>query len=134
MTGRCELRINRTVGVAEARAIRNALRAFLRAIALEEMLCEDVVTAVGEALVNAIEHAYSQSAGEVEVFARIAADGNLAVDVCDRGTFIAREKRAERGLGFTIVNAIARAVSIDTNDGTTVRMIFGTRPNHLHSV
>ena len=42
----------------------------------------------------------------------------------DRGTFVNRARRAGRGFGLKIVNATARSVTIDTDGGTHVRMIF----------
>ncbi|MBC5802577.1 MAG: ATP-binding protein, partial [Candidatus Eremiobacteraeota bacterium] len=48
-------------------------------------LTEDVLTAVGEALVNVVEHAYgSEGPGEIELFPRIEDDNVLSVDVYDR--------------------------------------------------
>lgn len=129
-----ELRIVRTARVDDAKTIRHALHAFLHAIDVEESMCDDVLTAVGEALVNAMEHAYAGTTpSDVEVFAHVARDGGLEVEVSDKGTFIERESSPERGLGFTIMRAIARAVTISTNGGTTVRMVFGA-PRSLHSV
>ena len=123
MTGKSELRIYRRANVNDARAIRQALRAFLNALDIEQSRCDDVITAVGETLVNAIEHGYNGSGGEVELFARLEAQG-LLVDVYDRGSFIERSARPDRGLGLKIVRAIARAVSIDTSDGTAISMQF----------
>lgn len=129
-----ELRIVRVARVDEAKTIRHALQAFLRAVDVEEAMCDDVLTAVGEALVNAMEHAYAGRApSDVEVFACVARDGGLEVEVSDKGTFIERESSSERGLGFKIMRAIARAVTVDTAGGTTVRMAFGV-PRSLHSV
>ena len=106
--------------------IRHALRAFLEAIGLGGDCVDDVTTAAGEALANAVEHAYQGHAGPasyVELHARIDR-GKLAVDVCDRGSFIERERLAGRGFGLHIIRAVTPQIRIDTALGTNVRMRF----------
>jgi len=88
---------------------------------------DDIVTAVGETLANAIEHAYTDGPGAVELFARVDQHGSVFVDVSDQGAFVERSERQGRGFGLQIVRRIARSVSIDTSGGTTVRMIFDAR-------
>ena len=58
------------------------------------------------------------------VLEAMVADDTLAVDVFDRGKFIERAPRPNRGFGMKIVKAIAQDVSVDVGDGTHVRMIF----------
>ncbi|HEX3468675.1 MAG TPA: ATP-binding protein [Candidatus Elarobacter sp.] len=130
MTGRAELRINRETGdPGTPKALRHALAAFLSALDIEPPLREDIIIAVGEAVANAVEHAYhTGSSGTVELHAATDAENTLMVDVFDRGAFIDRELREGRGLGLRIVRAIARAVSIDTDGGTRIRMVFNTEP------
>ena len=97
----------------------------MEAAQVDQETIDDIVTAVGEALANAIEHAYSQGRdGFVELHARLEESGIAEVDVCDDGTFIEREERQGRGFGLRIVRQIARSVSIDTTKGTTIRMQF----------
>jgi anti-sigma regulatory factor (Ser/Thr protein kinase) len=132
VSGRCELRLNRAATPAVVRPLRHALRAFLEAMDLDGDLRDDILTAVGEALANAVEHAYDEhEPGTVELFVRT--DGEAAAillaDVIDRGHFIERDLRTGRGLGLRIVHAIARTVSIDTEGGTRVQMIFDARPS-----
>lgn len=129
MTGRSELRINRDTGdPGTPKALRHALASFLTALQIEPPLREDIIIAVGEAVANAVEHAYqTRDSGTVELHASTQDDdGMLLVDVFDRGAFIDRELREGRGLGLRIVRAIARAVSIDTEGGTRIRMVFST--------
>jgi anti-sigma regulatory factor (Ser/Thr protein kinase) len=130
VTGRSELRINRDTGdPATPKALRHALASFLTAIRIEPPLREDIVIAVGEAVANAVEHAYrTGDSGTVELHASTDAEDVLLVDVFDRGAFIDRDLREGRGLGLRIVRAIARAVSIDTEGGTRIRMVFNTDP------
>jgi anti-sigma regulatory factor (Ser/Thr protein kinase) len=131
MTGHCELRINCIARREAARPIRHAVAAFLAASGkVDRDVRDDILTAVGEALANAVEHAYEGvEANEVELFARLESSDTLAVDVFDRGTFISRGPRPNRGFGMRIVEAIAQAVTVNVEDGTHVRMIF-TIPNH----
>jgi anti-sigma regulatory factor (Ser/Thr protein kinase) len=126
MTGYSELRINCIARRECARPMRHALAAFLAASGrVDEEASDDILTAIGEALANAVEHAYEGvEENEVEMFARLERDDTLAVDVFDRGTFIKRESRPGRGFGMRIVEAIALAVTIDVDNGTHVRMIF----------
>jgi anti-sigma regulatory factor (Ser/Thr protein kinase) len=125
-TGRSELRINRATGdPSTPKALRHALSAFLNAIDIEPPLRDDIVIAVGEAIANAVEHAYeAKDPGTVELHATTDDDNTLLVDVYDRGAFIDRALREDRGLGLRIVRAIAHAVSIDTEGGTHIRMVF----------
>lgn len=108
--------------------MRHAVAAFLAATGLiDDETSDDVLTAVGEALANAVEHAYEGvEENEVELFARLEDDA-LAVDVFDRGTFIERTPRPGRGFGLRIVEAIARDVRINVGNGTHVQMFFNRR-------
>jgi anti-sigma regulatory factor (Ser/Thr protein kinase) len=128
VTGHCELRINCRARPEAASPMRHAVEAFLVASGqVDPESCDDILTAVGEALANAVEHAYEGvEENEVELFARLEAD-TLAVDVFDRGTFIERAPRTGRGFGLRIVEAIARDVHVDTANGTHIRMTFNRR-------
>lgn len=132
MTGRAELRINRDTSDANTpKALRHALAAFMNAIDIDEPLRDDIIIAVGEAIANAVEHAYeTREAGNVELHASTDDENTLLVDVWDRGAFIDRELREGRGLGLRIVRAIARTVSIDTEGGTRIRMVFDAGAKH----
>jgi anti-sigma regulatory factor (Ser/Thr protein kinase) len=113
-----------------AKPLRHALGAFLRAIEIDADVAMDILTAVGETVVNVIEHAYGHvarsSSGLVEVVALAEKAQPLRVDVIDGGAFVHRRvPRPGHGFGLRIVRAIARDVSIDANDtGTHVKMLF----------
>jgi serine/threonine-protein kinase RsbW len=132
VNGTCELRLNRTACLASPRPLRHALGAFLVALELDEDLRTDIVTAVGETLANAVEHAYARDEpGPVELYARRDEDLGVVVDVFDRGNFLDRTGGSPgRGRGLRIVRAIARSVTIDTAEGTHVRMVFDATPRH----
>jgi anti-sigma regulatory factor (Ser/Thr protein kinase) len=126
MMGYSELRINRIARPEAARPMRHAVAAFLAASGrVDDSRNDDILTAVGEALANVVEHAYEGTDhNEIELFARLEKNDTLAVDVFDRGTFIERSPRPNRGFGMKIVKAIAHDVSVNVEDGTHVRMIF----------
>jgi anti-sigma regulatory factor (Ser/Thr protein kinase) len=132
MTGHSELRINCIARREAARPIRHADAAFLTASGkVDREVQDDILTAVGEALANAVEHAYEGvEESEIELFARLESNDTLAVDVFDRGTFISRAPRPNRGFGMRIVEAIAKAVTVDVDNGTHVRMIFTLPHNY----
>jgi anti-sigma regulatory factor (Ser/Thr protein kinase) len=109
--------------------MRHAVAAFLAASGCcTGDVSDDILTAVGEALANAVEHAYEgQVENDIELFAKFGRDHTLAVDVFDRGTFIERAApRPGRGFGMRIVESIATNVTVDHTggEGTHVRMIF----------
>lgn len=127
MTGGSELRLNCLASPSAAGPMRHALSSFLGALDIGGDAGDDILTAVGEALANAVEHAYDVvgQPRDVELHARLEDAVTLAVEVYDRGTFIDRPARAGRGFGLRIVRAIARDVTVETDGGTRVRMIFG---------
>jgi anti-sigma regulatory factor (Ser/Thr protein kinase) len=128
MTGRSELRLSRTAYTGVARDFRHALVTFMAAAGIGVDTSDDIQTAVGEALANAVEHAYfGHEPGAVELHASLSEDrAKLSVDVYDGGTFIEREPVAGRGYGLRIARAIVDSLSIDTRNGTHVHMVFDT--------
>jgi anti-sigma regulatory factor (Ser/Thr protein kinase) len=121
-----ELRLHRDAQASGVIVIRHALSAFMDAVAIDEETRDDILIAVGEAIANAVEHAYegASAPGEIEVHARIADPRTLEIDVADRGRFIERERREGRGFGMRILRSVARAVAIETDNGTRVHMLF----------
>ncbi len=126
MSERSELRVYSHARPGTAGPMRHALKAFLAVLEIESEVVEDISMAVGEALANAVEHAYAEGPpGMVELYARVDDDEEqLRVEVRDEGRFIEREPRAGRGFGLRIVRTVARAVSVETNGGTRVHMTF----------
>ena len=117
--------LERIAEAAAAAPMRRALSDFLDAVGVPEAIRLDVITAVGEALANAIEHAYRDvPAGEVRIVAFVDGNEALNVQVVDRGTFVKPRRRPERGFGLRIVRAVADSVEITTTPGTTLSMRF----------
>jgi anti-sigma regulatory factor (Ser/Thr protein kinase) len=110
-------------------SLRHALVSFLRAHDFHGQQLDDVTTAAGEALANVVEHAYAASAVEADRFiglrANVDANGTLALEVYDGGSFVERRRPARgRGFGLRIIRAIAGRLTIDTSNGTRLCMIF----------
>jgi anti-sigma regulatory factor (Ser/Thr protein kinase) len=126
-----ELRIEHVATRDCAMPLRHALGAFLQALDLDAYFCADVLSAAGEALANALEHAYKGiPLGTVELYAREENAEKLLVAVRDYGTFIVHEPNPDRGFGLPIMHAIAGAVSIETGNGTRVQLLFDTSRKH----
>ncbi|MGA8575056.1 MAG: ATP-binding protein [Candidatus Cybelea sp.] len=108
--------------------VRHALAAFLQALEFERQPLEDITTAAGEALANIVEHAYKRCQKTTERYLELRAKldrrGRLCVVVSDGGSFLERRRLPGRGFGLRIIRAIAAQLTIDTSDGTQVRMIF----------
>ncbi len=128
MSGPSELRLQCPAQPRYVPPIRHALAAFLEVLGFERGEQDDVITAAGEALANAVEHAYADVSDEtlrvLELLARLDYGGTLSVDVSDRGSFIVRDPLPGRGFGLRIIAAIAGQTSIETTGGTRIRMQF----------
>jgi len=101
--------------------VRQALRQLIRALAVGDDRGMALQVAVGEALNNAIEHAYGTTSGTVHV--RATHDGRvLVVEVADNGRW--RPPRTEgRGHGLSLMRGLVDAVQIDSQpSGTVVRL------------
>jgi anti-sigma regulatory factor (Ser/Thr protein kinase) len=109
-------------------SLRHALASFLRAHGFDGQQLDDVTTAAGEALANVVEHAYATAAAEVDPYiglrANVDSKGTLALEVYDGGAFVERRPARGRGFGLRIIRAIAGRLTIDTSNGTRLRMIF----------
>jgi anti-anti-sigma factor len=106
--------------------VRRAVRSWSTAAGLTEDAAEDLQLALGEALANAVEHAYA-SAGDGECAYRVARelDGSIAVRVWDGGTW--RPPPADkgyRGRGLELISALAVDVEVahqpENGSGTVV--------------
>ena len=121
-----ELRLARKADVDAPKPLRHLLASLLEALGVDAARRADVVLAVGEALANAVEHAYAgaETGGSIEMAAHSNDDGSLVVEVIDNGRFIEREGTPGRGFGLRIVRAVARDVRVERSEGTRVAMTF----------
>lgn len=122
-------------GPADAQTVaefRHAFAQWLREnFALDATRLNDVLLAVNEALTNAAEFAYVDSAepGTMSVTARYdVADRRLLVQVSDHGTWLEKVpdgKPNTRGRGIQLMQALADRTTFDSAlSGTQVRMEF----------
>lgn len=125
-----ELRLVQDAQTRSVAPLRHALLGFCEALRFEGDVVDDIVTAAGEALANAVEHAYKNQqtqAPTIELHARFDC-GDLALDIVDRGKFEKHEPLPLRGFGLRIMRAIAQQMTVDTSNGTRVCMRFSSVP------
>jgi serine phosphatase RsbU (regulator of sigma subunit) len=100
--------------------LRRALRRWLANLEVPDGLCNDVLSATGEACANAVEHAYGPSGGWVHVLG-VVEDHTIHVTVRDGGRW--RGRRSARGQGMTLMRATMDTVEFDRSaTGTKVTL------------
>ena len=78
--------------------------------------------AAGEAIMNAIEHAYGVRGGLVRVRGTVES-GNLVIEVSDRGRW-RTPRDDDRGRGLEIMSGLVGDVTVDrSKEGTVVRLV-----------
>lgn len=106
--------------------MRRRLLGWLNEAGVGEPIAGEVILAVGEAVANAIEHAYPQHTadGVVTITAEMDAQ-QLEVSVQDSGAWHdTAEPDPTRGRGFTIMEALMRQIHVHATDsGTRVHML-----------
>lgn len=104
--------------------VRQALRSLGETVDADLEALEDAELAVTEACANAVEHAYADGNGDVEV--RFApGEDQLQVTVADQGVGIPvdiRTKGAGDGFGLPMIAGIATQVDFSDGDGTELTM------------
>jgi signal transduction histidine kinase/DNA-binding response OmpR family regulator/anti-sigma regulatory factor (Ser/Thr protein kinase) len=117
------------------RSVRTALRRFLAGTALSEEQRFGLLVAAGEAIINAIEHAYAgEEVGTIAIDAQNDG-GEVVVEISDRGGWSSETTaRTQRGYGLPLMHAFADAVEIErTAAGTRVRLTARAQPVPLCS-
>jgi anti-anti-sigma factor len=120
---------------ARLRAVRRTVSTWARAAGLGEDSVDDLQLALGEALANAVEHAYATRGGEGRCEYRLerTADGSIEVCVRDEGVWRpAPADRGYRGRGLELISALAAEVEVTrtpddsgvAGSGTTVSFRF----------
>ncbi|MGY1662552.1 SpoIIE family protein phosphatase [Geodermatophilus sp. SYSU D00705] len=111
---------------ARLAGVRRAVAAWTATAGVPEEIAEDLQLALGEALANAVEHAYTTAgdgAGECSYRLARDADGGIRVEVHDSGAW--RPPPADkgyRGRGLDLIHALGTDVEIGHGpSGTTVR-------------
>jgi anti-sigma regulatory factor (Ser/Thr protein kinase)/anti-anti-sigma regulatory factor len=104
---------------------RAALGGWLAALQVDEVTADAIQHAVGEAVGNAVEHAYRDRPGDhaVEVRAALTEVGTAEITVADRGRWRAPADDLHRGVGLALASGLVDDVRIDRRpSGTTVRL------------
>jgi anti-anti-sigma factor len=99
--------------------VRRTVRAWAVQAALPEDTADDLQLALGEALANAVEHAYAaDGSGECEYSATREADGGVRVRVQDAGTWRPPPSdKGHRGRGLELIEALTRDVEVTSDPG-----------------
>ena len=117
----------------EARAVRERVAAFGHALGLEDDPLNDVLTVIGEAFANAVQHARSRD--PIELTAWLEDDGRFLARIVDRGSGFAEgcdvrapegpaEVLAEGGRGMWIMNSCSDAFSVESLPGVGTAIVF----------
>jgi anti-sigma regulatory factor (Ser/Thr protein kinase) len=108
--------------------LRRRARAWLRDAGVDEDVAEAVLLAAGEAVSNAVEHAYPPDAEGVVELTMAAGPGptGVQVSVVDGGRWRPAPSDAGfRGRGLAMIRALADRAEITTGvHGTSVRMTW----------
>jgi two-component sensor histidine kinase len=109
--------------------LRRRARAWLRTTDVDEDTAEAVLLATGEAVSNAVEHAYPPDAEGVVDLTMTSGPGpaGLQVSVVDGGRWRpAPSDTGFRGRGLAMIRALADLAEITTGShGTSVRLTWG---------
>jgi len=102
--------------------VRRSLERFAVRLGLDEERRFALLTATGEALANAVEHAYDRAPGIMRVRADVTAD-EICIAVEDEGRWKPAQRRDERGRGLPLMRALMDGVEIRTDQiRTEVRL------------
>jgi len=117
----------------QLRAIRHAVQGWA-GTAFAPDLVDDLQLALGEAVANAVEHAYGpDEAGRVRYRISARTDGGLDVGVEDDGTW--RPPPADRGFrgrGIEMIRNLSLETALDVEHGTHVRFTMAPAPTAAH--
>lgn len=104
---------------------RRRLRSWLRGHDGEPAVVDDIVLAVGEALANAVEHAYGPAEGDLQLQADVD-DGTVTITVTDRGAWRPPLQPTDRGRGLAIMRSTMDHVHL-TRDEHGTRVLLQRR-------
>jgi anti-sigma regulatory factor (Ser/Thr protein kinase) len=108
--------------------VRRDLRRALGAAGVDDGVVDELLSAVSEAVNNAVEHAQSPSRDEIAV--RVTTGpARVRVDVRDFGRWRERPPAMDRGRGSTLMAAFASVEGAAGDDGTTVSLVRELAPS-----
>ena len=102
--------------------VRRSLRAWLREHGGEPTVVDDIVLGAGEALANAVEHAYRSGDGDVRMRAELE-DGTVSITVIDHGAWRPPRLETDRGRGLAIMRSTMDDVEL-TRDALGTRVVL----------
>ncbi len=103
--------------------LRREMRGWLAAVGVGPDDTADILLACGEAVANAVEHAFPGVAGELAVELRVAAGWELTLRVTDTGQWRLVPTPGDRGRGLPVMRAVMDSIGVDSGmDGTVVTM------------
>jgi anti-sigma regulatory factor (Ser/Thr protein kinase) len=115
---------------ASAPLARTALRRFLSATPLGERRAFDALVAAGEAIANAIEHAYDRRPNQTFVLRARYENDRCTIFVEDFGSWHDSTPAGLRGRGIAMMHELCDACEISrTEAGTTVMLAFPVAGN-----
>lgn len=123
---RPDVRIQLSASEDSLPVVRQVLRSIGETVDADVEALEDAELAVTEALANAVEHAYGEAGGPIEVSVSPRQD-ELVVSVRDFGRGIGSSPGGAgevRGYGIPMIEGIARRVDVQGGEGTRVEMTF----------
>lgn len=119
-----EIHLSRRANPETLLPTRRLLRSWLRAFDADCDDIEELVLGVGEAMTNAIEHAYTPGTQSTVELDAICHDGLVTITVRDHGAWRppATLPDLRRGRGFMIMRNLADVAVHHNDDGTTVEL------------
>ncbi len=123
---RSDVRLELPASADSLPVVRQALRSIGETVEADEEAIEDAELAVTEALANAVEHAYADGQGPVQVFFMPQGE-EMLVSVRDFGRGLEDptvSRKSTPGYGLAMIEAIARRVDIRAAEGTEIEMAF----------
>jgi CheY-like chemotaxis protein/anti-sigma regulatory factor (Ser/Thr protein kinase) len=117
---------------AELPTVRQAMHEWLKAIAIEPALVDDILLATGEAVTNAVEHGSHSDARKTVSIEAFLHPETIAFTVSDSGRWAgdssASLRSHRRGRGLTLISGLAdRVDTVRTSEGTRVTLEFAIR-------
>lgn len=104
-----------------APVIRALLHRFCDEISLTPAQRFSIITAVGEAIANAVEHAYRGDPAPGYVYVRAHTDDeNITIEVEDHGRWRPFQRREERGRGIVLMHELMDRVRITSSQERTI--------------
>jgi anti-sigma regulatory factor (Ser/Thr protein kinase) len=110
------------------RLVRDAIRGLASRLRLDEDRLFALNVAVGEAVSNAVEHAYGAEPGTV--YLRLRRDGTtLRVEIADHGRWRPDRPGGAGGRGLAVMRGLVENLEVTTGPrGTTVRFAIPLAP------